>query len=429
MRLKALLFVSVSAAVVVSHAASISHMVVRQQWPWSAKVNIDYVLADTLGQGVDVAVALKTNNVAMTVPVSSFSGDMWDVADGERRIVWDPAASGLPESVVWADVKVELSVATNNYLVIDVSGGANAASWPATLQSKPTGGWTDTHKTTSIVLRRIPAGTATLGSPESEGEIPGVNRIASEALRTVRHTRDFWMAVFPITYAQYGCMTGDVSSVAALGDNAKKLQPLSWAQLRGVDKGQNWPDVKNGSNASAVDEGSLMATLRAKVALSAALESDLVFDLPTEAQWEYACRAGTTTPWNDGSQLDPQPHPTQAGKYTEPNLNRLGWYNYNAGTSKEVGLKIPNAWGLYDMHGLRWEICLDRYYGKSAVLPTGDDPMGLSTWSQARTGRGGGAWASFSDCRASLRGQIDWIPSRNDTQQDYGCRITLHMEQ
>ncbi len=429
MKMKSLILAATAAAMTYAvSAANVSRVVVRQQWPWSAKVNIDYVLANTSGQKVDVAVTLKTNDVAMVVPVSSFSGDMWDVADGEHRIVWDPAVSGLPESAVWADVKVELSVATDNYLVIDVSGGKAAASWPATLQSKPAGGWTDVHKTTSIVLRRIPAGTATIGSPESEGEVVGVTRIASEALRKIRHTRDFWMSVFPITKAQYGCITGDVSAVTALGAEAKKLCPFSWVQMRGVTNGQNWPDVKNGYNASAVDDGSLMATLRAKVTLPASLESDLVFDLPTEAQWEYACRAGTTTPWNDGSELDPKPR-TQGG-YTEANLDRLGWYNANANTSKEVGLKLPNSWGLYDMHGLRWEICLDRYYGKSAVLPTGDDPMGLSTTtSQARTGRGGGAWAAFGDCRAACRAQIDWYGSRNDTQQDFGCRLTLHMEQ
>ena len=204
MKLKSLILAATAAAMTYAvQAANVSRVVVRQQWTWSAKVNIDYVLADTEGQAVDVSVALKTNGVALSVPVSSFSGDLWDVAAGERRIVWDPAAvTNLPEDMVWADVTAELSVSAENYLVIDVSGGAMATSWPAVLQSKPAGGWTDVHKTTSIVLRRIPAGTATLGSPESEGEVQGVTRNVDETQHMVRHTRDFWMAIFPITQAQ-----------------------------------------------------------------------------------------------------------------------------------------------------------------------------------------------------------------------------------
>jgi formylglycine-generating enzyme required for sulfatase activity len=98
--------------------------------------------------------------------------------------------------------------------------------------------------------------------------------------------------------------------------------------------------------------------------------------LPSEAQWEYACRAGTTTTWYSGQD--------------EAGLKASAWYEANAGgKTHPVGQKAPNAWGLYDMHGNVWEWCQDwwavDYYGASPL----DDPPGASGGS-ARVLRGGG---------------------------------------
>ena len=110
------------------------------------------------------------------------------------------------------------------------------------------------------------------------------------------------------------------------------------------------------------------------------------FVLPTEAQWEYACRAGTT------------------GDYAG-NLDAMAWYNQNSGgTTHPVGQKQPNAWGLYDMHGNVWEWCRDwygNYPGGSVTDPTGP-PQG-----SLRVIRGG-CWGFVAGyCRSAFRGRID----------------------
>ncbi|MDY0168804.1 MAG: formylglycine-generating enzyme family protein [Thermoguttaceae bacterium] len=122
---------------------------------------------------------------------------------------------------------------------------------------------------------------------------------------------------------------------------------------------------------------------------TARLATEMKYALPTEAQWEYACRAGTTTAFCFGDS------PAIFGQY--------GWFTDNSGgkTHPIGGLK-PNAWGLYDVHGNVWEWCADRYdRGYYANSPT-DDPPGPTSGSD-RVHRGGGWNTQSRHCRLAFR--------------------------
>jgi formylglycine-generating enzyme required for sulfatase activity len=141
-----------------------------------------------------------------------------------------------------------------------------------------------------------------------------------------------------------------------------------------------------------VDADSFLGKVRARTGLN--------FDLPTEAQWEYACRAGTTTTYGYGN--------TANGNYM--------WYRDNSSSqTHEVGTKSPNPWGLYDMHGNVWEWCLDR----NGTLSYGTDPKGSSSGSY-RVRRGGSWHGSASGCASSFRGN-DFPSYESDY---YGFRLS-----
>ncbi|MBO4715167.1 MAG: formylglycine-generating enzyme family protein [Verrucomicrobia bacterium] len=96
------------------------------------------------------------------------------------------------------------------------------------------------------------------------------------------------------------------------------------------------------------------------------------WDLPTEAQWEYACRAGTKTAFNNGTNLK---HPTAAtgeggsDDTVQPNVDQVAWYKQHGGAIKACGLLLPNQWGLYDMHGNVYEWCKDWFYDYDLSTP------------------------------------------------------------
>ena len=277
-----------------------------------------------------------------------------------------------------------------SYLVIDLSGGPNAASYPVSnLTDIPSGGWTDEYKTTKLVLRRIDPGTFTMGAPTGEAG----RTDSDETPHQVTLTHSYYIGIFELTQRQWELVMGNRPSGFSntVCYATRPVENVSYNQIRGADLGKWWPQM------NAVDETSFMGKLRAK--------TGRLFDLPTEAQWEYACRAGTTTALNSGKNL-------LAAYGVDANMAEVGRYYYNSGRydnsydyngssdetgTAKVGSYLPNAWGLYDMHGNVVEACLDWYSAGYSNAVT--DPVGSDTGTD-RSERGGN-WGNYSlHCRS-----------------------------
>ena len=273
------------------------------------------------------------------------------------------------------------------YCVIDLSAGADATSYPVSyLDAVPEGGWTDEYKTTKIVLRRIKRGSFVMGTRQSD-----------ESCR-VTLTKPFYMGVFEVTQRQWELVMDENPSEFS-GTAAKPVECVSYFDIRGFEEGAQWPA------SSAVDEGSFLGALRTKTGID--------FDLPTEAQWEYACRAGTTTKYNTGD--------------TEADLASAGWYDGNSSTNDyprgrkyPVGEKRANAWGLYDMHGNVWEWCLN-WQGDSVKPLGGADPVGAtSPGSEGYRYYRGGAYG-YATFNATSSSRNSFRPSYRN--QEIGFRL------
>jgi formylglycine-generating enzyme required for sulfatase activity len=290
-----------------------------------------------------------------------------------------------------------LSTNTVHYLVVDLSGGPNAASYPVSyLSAVPGGGWTDEYKTTKLVLRHIPAGKFTMGSPLGE-----LGRDGDETQHKVKLTKDFYMGVFEVTQKQWELVMGTWPSFFnnASYRDSRPVEQVSYYDIR--ENPNNTAISSNWPQSSQVHADSFMGKLRAKTGMA--------FDLPTESQWEYAGRAGTTKALNSGKNL--------TDFYRCPNLAEVGRYEYNGGSghseqngntsvaTAKVGSYLPNAWGLYDIHGNVWEWCLDWYRTYYPTAVENVNPAGAATGSD-RLRRGGCLSVVAGDCNSANRGTV-----------------------
>ena len=263
------------------------------------------------------------------------------------------------------------------FCVIDLSAGPLASSYSVTyLATPPNGGFNvDEYKTTKLVLRRIE---------------PGTFIMCGQYQTTL--TKPFYIGVFEVTQKQYELVMGINPSNFTGGK--RPVENVSYSMVRGATIGSNWPA------SSAVDPDSLVGKLRTR--------TNLDFDMPTEAQWEYACRAGTTSKYYNGDSAN--------GSYM--------WYDSNSSSqTHEVGTTQPNGWGLYDMHGNVWEWCLD-WYG---TLSDGVDPKGASQDEHSvepyRVVRGGSWFFQAYRCASFYRGR--YTPSDAHNHNDSGIRLVI----
>jgi len=250
----------------------------------------------------------------------------------------------------------------------------------------------DKEITNSIGMKLvlIPKGTFQMGSPPSEDGSQN-----DERQHKVMLTRDYYLGAFEVTQDQYLKVMGRNPSYFQ-GDEVAERHPQTYRVVKEVDS-SNHP-VEQVSWEDAVEFCKKLSDFPEEK------KAGRVYRLPTEAEWEYACRAGSKTAYSFGE--------------SSQSLGDYAWFRVNNKQTHPVGEKKANAWGLYDMHGNVWEWCSDWYgeYPKGAV----SDPTGPREGSD-RVYRGGGWDDEAAICRSTFR---DWDdPSFRDCLN--GFRVAL----
>ena len=271
------------------------------------------------------------------------------------------------------------------YCVIDLSAGSGASSYPVSyLDAPPAGGFnTDEYKTTKLVLRRITPGSFVMGGASH-----------------VTLSKPYYIGLFEVTQEQVTRVTGDAPPSTISADEWGAMRPM-------VGRIGDIAPYNQGACSPSVWPHSFLGRIRER--------TGIMFDLPTEAQWEYACRAGTTSDFNNGGS-------------SERDLALLGRYAGNrnddkggcSGTHTKVGSYVPNAWGLYDMHGNVSEVCRDKY---GELPPTLLDPVGDLSGLYATVFRGGNFNSEWETCSSLDRGDK---MTADPMYRDIGFRVVLN---
>lgn len=252
----------------------------------------------------------------------------------------------------------------------------------------------EVNNTIGMKFVLIPPGEFDIGSTEEEiekllaearAENPPdwyIDRSPTEAPKhRVRITKAFYLGMTEVTQAQYKRVMGANPSNFN-GDATRPVEKVSW------------------------NDAVLFCEKLGEVSGEQEVRA---YRLPTAAEWEYACRAGTTTRWY--------------GTDDEAALREQAWFTANSGgTTHPVGQKLPNAWGLYDMHGNVWEWCNDWYDNTYYANSPPEDPAG-PTSGLSRVLRGGGWYSIARSCRSADR--IWGAPDARDIEIGFRLAFSL----
>ena len=401
----------------------------------------------SLSEAAIVTLDVQTNGVSVGgANLNTASGDLNKIVEGgSHTITWTPPAA--LENVAFRykslGTKAVLTAwPTNNppdYVVIDLDGTKTRRFYPDA-DRIPLGVTNDVYKTTKLVMRRIRASGIRwrMGSPISENgrtafqttywtSATGTKVITGQVLEVPHYvtlTNDYYIGVYELTQDQLKAAIGDAyttytsGKLPVLGDKNNSTDVMAYEQVRG--HGNNWYCVWP-------TQGHDVYNVKRIVSLRT-LTGVPLLDLPTEAQWEFACRAGTTTAFYGNLESFAADEATVSNR-----LDRLAWYGGNSGgTAHEVGLKEPNGFGLYDMLGNAWEVCLDGCANPETEQSNGSDqvePVGLRDGVKAQSSvypiyhvrRGGAADSDWTAARCATRALTTY--DGNGCEYLYGYRL------
>ena len=378
---------------------SVKDVKMAQRYPWNGLVDIDYTVeCDDADADVYVYPVGYDADFNVSIAPRTLEGDGANgqpVKAGTHRMTWNMATDmGENYNRAKVSMKIHAYAGAAPYLVVDLSAGPDAEKYDISyLSEMPGTAWPLEYKTTKLLLKLVVPGTFMMGSPDEELGHTWASGYNSETRHQVTLTQPFYMGVFELTQKQYSLVMG--SNPSGYKGDSRPVEYVTYNAIRGSTLGAAWP---NGDTRRQVDATSFMGKLRSRTGLT--------FDLPTEAQWEYTCRAGTDSALNNGKNL--------TNTQTDSAMAEVGRYNSNRNDSKggytdahtEVGSYRPNAWGFYDMHGNVAEWCLD-WWTTMSVSPV-TDPMGPTSGSY-RLVRGGcwngnNSYAGYAAaCRSAYR--------------------------
>ena len=324
--------------------------------------------------------------------------------DGEvRTIRWLPDAGFEGQSLASEKVKVVLTTwdATTppDYMVVDLHAPSNITYFAAA-EAVPGGVQDVRYKSDHLLMRKIPAKNVSwvMGISADDAKSVAADLAQRALLHKVKLTHDYYFSVYQLTVAQY-----DIVKSSSITSSHLPKNWLNWGDLRGSTK---WPQYDADGNfdrdaSHAVSSSSWMKSLRDRTGLK-------YIDYPTEAQFEFAARAGAQhlLPYND--------------LYTQSNVSRYARWAVNKGEPDCEGLKnslatvgsyLPNKWGLYDVVGNGFQWCLDWWenWGTMGLDPFTEqvDPVGakcdVTTYRVVRGAEydAGYQWGCFLSCRRS----------------------------
>ena len=310
-----------------------------------------------------------------------------------NTITWRPDESWPKRTITGGNFRAKITAwplnSTPDYMAVDLSC-ANKVLYYVSEAAVPGGVTNRMYKTEMLLMRRIHAADVEwrMGCiPGDEGVKRSAAMLKTEASRLVRLTKDYYIGIYELTQRQWTLLgsteTETIANPSRYQDTSlyagdplvKPVEKFTYITLRGksTNAWKGWPECGHD-----VAEGSFLQKAR--------LKTGILFDAPTDAQWEFACRAGTTTVLNNGKDIKSNYDAAGVGC---PEYDEVAWHSKNSfltnehgvytNQTHEVGTKRPNDWGLYDMHGNIFEWCLDWVTDSvsNGSLEVQVDPAGL----------------------------------------------------
>ena len=355
-----------------------------------------------------VTMDVLTNGVSIGADKMTYlEGDINKVVQpGVRQFKWfarrDWPNQRITENVVSVKLRAWALTEPPPYMVADLETPSNVTYY-ASVDALPGGGLTNSlYKTSRLVMRRIDAVGVRWSMGAHKTEIGYMSR-AQDTIHSVQLTNDYYIGVFQLTQGQWFRIAGAYPTSSDVTTDGERdvypLQNITFTEMREVAPSVASASVVGDSNyryPASPAPNSFIGKLSS--------HTGVAFDLPGECEWEYACRAGNYgAKWGNGSILT---LPNDGN--TDPALPELATYWTSPSMCTPVGSHSPNSWGLYDMHGNVWEMCLYIYTADitgldGAINTNANSDSYHSNGYLLHTERGGARHSQAYKCQSSFR--------------------------